>query len=83
MVTKFAERCTGIGKLPIVDKDECMRASTSLTLNFDDEVNDTRYPKGCIFQGIIDATVMWNINKTRQTQEEAGAEICRQTGNKL
>ena len=78
MVAELGGTCTGIENFPLVDKDECMKASTSLYTNWKGEEEEASFPRGCYF--IPDLGVYWNIHKTGKTRGHCAA-ICRKSRN--
>ena len=80
--------CTGIENFPLFDKDECMKASTSLNKNWQGEVEDANSPRGCYFISSAESIsghsgdVYWNIHKTGKIHGDCAA-ICRKPRNNL
>lgn len=78
IVTELGGICTGVERFPLLDKDECMKASTSLNKTFIREEEQANYPRGCYWmpRGV---NVFWNIHKTGKIREDCAA-ICRKQG---
>ena len=78
VVTAFGSICSDIGKIPVVDENECQRAATPLGKFFILAQEDAVYPRGCYFLGNGDT--FWNSHENGTYRSDC-AEICRKIGN--
>ena len=79
MVAKFGGICTGKENFPLVDKDDCMRASKSLSKKFSEQ-DSANHPRGCYL--LLHGDVTWNNHETGKIRGDCAA-ICRKPRNDL